>query len=278
MFAHRPLIIATKHRKEQVIAPLLEAELGVVCFTDPDFDTDDFGTFTGEVPRRLDPISAAREKCLRAMERNQCDLGIASEGSFGPHPQAFFINADDEWLIFIDARHQLEIVVREISTETNFNQAAINNRQSLMDFALASGFPGHGLILRGHSHTESEIHKGITELSSLLSIFLQMQDKGQSITAETDMRACFNPSRMKVIGAATQKLIEKIKSRCPQCHLPGFGITQAVRGLPCRWCTRPTGQLLHFQYECQHCQYLTLVTPPQRPTSADPMHCEFCNP
>jgi hypothetical protein len=95
VFQNRKIIIATKHEKEQVIAPILEKELGVNCFVDETFDTDALGTFTGEIERELDPISTVREKCLRAMKANNCDLGIASEGSFGAHPSMFFINADD---------------------------------------------------------------------------------------------------------------------------------------------------------------------------------------
>jgi hypothetical protein len=102
MFENRKLIIATKHHKERVIAPILEQELGVQCFIDETFDTDLLGTFTGEVEREQDAIETAREKCLQAMEKNNCDLGIASEGSFAPHPTLFFIHADDEILIFID--------------------------------------------------------------------------------------------------------------------------------------------------------------------------------
>lgn len=33
-------------------------------------------------------------------------LGIASEGSFGPHPSMFFISADDEFLIYMDKKQQ----------------------------------------------------------------------------------------------------------------------------------------------------------------------------
>jgi len=79
IFQNRRLVIATKHAKEKVIAPLLEKELGVECFTDESFDTDILGTFTGEVERKSDPISTARQKCLMAMEANDCDLGGASE-------------------------------------------------------------------------------------------------------------------------------------------------------------------------------------------------------
>lgn len=85
MFEGRKLIIATMHQKETVIAPILEKALGVHCFIDQTFDTDLLGTFSGEVERKLDPIATAKEKCLRAMRANNCDLGIASEGSFGAH-------------------------------------------------------------------------------------------------------------------------------------------------------------------------------------------------
>jgi hypothetical protein len=90
MFKGRSLVIATKHEKEKVITPLLEEALGVVCFIPEGFDTDTLGTFTGEIERKLDPISTARQKCLMAMKVSNCDLGIASEGSFGPHPSLFF--------------------------------------------------------------------------------------------------------------------------------------------------------------------------------------------
>jgi hypothetical protein len=33
-----------------------------------------------------------------------CDLGVASEGSFGSHPSIFIASADDEFLIFIDTK------------------------------------------------------------------------------------------------------------------------------------------------------------------------------
>jgi hypothetical protein len=40
MFKGRKLLIATKHEKEKVIAPILEKELGVSCFVINDFDVD----------------------------------------------------------------------------------------------------------------------------------------------------------------------------------------------------------------------------------------------
>ena len=115
IFKGRKLLIATKHEKEKVIAPILEKELGVKCFVVKNFDTDKLGTFTGEIDRIDDPITTVRNKCIMAMELMNCDLAIASEGSFGAHPTIYFVPADDEFLIFIDKKNGLEIIAREIS-------------------------------------------------------------------------------------------------------------------------------------------------------------------
>ncbi len=278
MFEGRKVIIATKHQKERVIAPILEKGLGVRCFTNACFDTDLLGTFTGEVERNLDPISTVREKCLRAMKLNNCDLAIASEGSFGPHPSLFFINADEEFLIFIDTKNKIEVIVRELSTSTNFNGKEIQSLKELVAFAEEIGFPEHGLILRKSKSENSEIYKGITEKETLIKTFEQLFSKYNSVYVETDMRAMHNPSRMNVIEQATQKLVEKIKSCCPQCQMPGFGITDAKKGLACSLCGSPTNSTLSFISTCQHCQYTKEDMYPNQKTEEDPTFCNYCNP
>ena len=278
MFQGRKVIIATKHQKESVIAPILEKELGVSCFTDEAYDTDALGTFTGEVERELDPISTAREKCLRAMKINNCDLGVASEGSFGPHPSMFFVNADDEFLIFIDTKNNIEIIVRELSTSTNFNGKQIESQKELMVFAEDIGFPKHGLILRKSKNENTEIHKGITDIETLKKSFEQLHSKYNSVYAETDMRAMYNPTRMDVIKKATDKLVQKIKSACPHCQMPGFGITDAKKGLACSLCGLPTNSTLSFIYVCQHCQFTIEEMYPNKKTTEDPTYCNYCNP
>lgn len=278
MFQNRKLIVATKHKKDEVIAPILERELGVICFVDETFDTDTLGTFTGEVERELDPISTVREKCLRAMKINKCDLGIASEGSFGPHPSMFFVNADDEFLIFIDAKNNIEVIVRELSTSTNFNGRQIQSQQELFEFANQIGFPNHGLILRKSKDENIDIYKGITETKILERTFEHLCSKYQSAYAETDMRAMYNPTRMKVIEMATLKLVQKIKSACPQCQMLGFGVTDARKGLECSLCGAPTNSTLSYIYVCQHCNFTKEEMFPNNKTTEDPTYCDFCNP
>jgi hypothetical protein len=278
MFQDRKLIIATKHEKEKVIAPLLEEALGVLCFVSKDFDTDLLGTFTGEIERKLDPITTIRQKCLTAMELSNCDLGMASEGSFGPHPSMFFVSADDEFLIFIDKKNDLEIIVRELSIATNFNGKEVKNEEELLEFAHSVNFPSHGLILRKAKAENSNIIKGITDMSQLKEAFYKLMKDFNSVYAETDMRALYNPSRMKVIEAATQKLIAKINSLCPQCSKPGFGITDAKKGLACRLCGSPTNSTLSYICVCQYCKHTKEEMFPHEKTTEDPMYCDYCNP
>lgn len=278
MFQNRKLLIATKHQKERVIAPILEKELGVTCFVDGAFDTDTLGTFTGEVERELDPVSTAREKCLRAMKLSNCDLGIASEGSFGSHPSIFFVSADDEFLIFIDTLNNIEVIVRELSTSTNFYGKQIQTQKELFEFADQAGFPTHGLILRKSKDEKIDIHKGITDLENLKKSFEHLYSKYNSVYAETDMRAMYNPTRMNVIEKATKKLVQKIKCSCPQCQMPGFGVTDAKRGLNCSLCGSPTNSILSYIYVCQQCEFTKEEMYPNNITTEDPTYCDYCNP
>lgn len=278
MFINRKLVIATKHRKESVIAPILEKELGVICFVDETFDTDLFGTFTGEVERKLDPVATARAKCLRAMKLNDCALGVASEGSFGPHPSMFLINADDEILVFIDTLNNIEVIVRELSSSTNFNGSQIQSENELLKFAEKAGFPSHGLIVRKAKEENAEIHKGITDGEILISTFQRLYSAFSSVYVETDMRAMYNPSRMSVIEKATEKLVQRIKSVCPQCEMPGFGVTGTKKGLECGLCGSATNSILSYISLCQHCQFESEELYPNGKRSEDPTYCDHCNP
>jgi hypothetical protein len=278
MFNGRKLIIATKHKKESVIAPILEKSLGVRCFTDETFDSDTLGTFTGEIDRKLDPIATVRQKCLLAMKLNNCDLGVASEGSFGSHPTLFFASADDEFLIFIDKKNNLEIIARELSMDTNFNGSEIENEKDLLEFAESVKFPSHGLILRKSKTDHSDIIKGITKLQDLKKAFHLLYKNFNGVYVETDMRAMYNPSRMTVIENATKKLVAKLNSCCPQCNIPGFGITDAKKGLECSLCGSATNSTLSYIYICQHCQHTKEAMYPHKKTTEDPMYCDYCNP
>ena len=278
MFTQRKLLIATMHEKEKVIAPLFEKELGVHCFVIPDFDSDVLGTFTGEIERKDDPITTLKNKCLMALALTDCDMVIASEGSFGPHPSLFFAHANDEIVLFLDKKNKLEIIARELSLETNFNGAEIKNELQLREFAEKVNFPSHGLIVKKTKEDCTEVEKGITDWDTLNIIFQKFIQQFGMTYVETDMRAMYNPTRMKVIEKAIKKLLAKIQSCCPRCFTPGFAITDAKPGLPCNLCHGPTRSTLSYIYTCQKCSFTKEDKFPNKKLTEDPMYCDFCNP
>ncbi|NOT74907.1 MAG: hypothetical protein HOP08_08245 [Cyclobacteriaceae bacterium] len=276
MFQGRTLLIATKHKKERVMAPLLEAHLGVKCIPTCGLDTDLFGTFSGEVDRKEDPLNTLRNKCLKAMELHHADLAVASEGSFGPHPSLVFVSADDELVLLLDAKANFEVMGRELSVSTNFDGSQITTVNQLIDFASHVNFPSHGVITRPSKDDYSGMTKGITGWRVLRKAFQALIKKYGNCYVETDMRALFNPTRMKVIDKATQKLIERVNSCCPACNTPGFGITSVERGLPCSVCKMPTRASKYLIHSCQKCEYV--VKYPVASVFEDPRYCDFCNP
>jgi hypothetical protein len=278
MFEGRTLLIVTKHEKEKVISPILERDLGLKCVVTENFDTDILGTFTGEVERVDKPIIAARKKCLLAMELTNYDLAIASEGSFGAHPTIFFAPADDELMLLIDKKNDLEIAVRELSTDTNFNGCEIKTEEELMEFAERAQFPSHALIIRKAKNDYNEIIKGITCQEQLKSTFNYFITNYGSSFIETDMRALYNPTRLKVIEKLTKKLSDKINKLCSVCKTPGFGITDAKKGLPCQICNFPTRSTLSYIYSCQKCSFSYEEKYPNGKNVEDPMWCDLCNP
>ncbi len=280
MFKGRRLVVATMHGKERLIGPLLEEALGVqvVVPATSSFNTDMFGTFSGEIERTLDPLATARQKCIAACKAMNETLAVASEGSFGPHPVRMFIPADEELILLKDTQNDIEIAARITSTNTNFGGEEINTWDALKTFATNAGFPEHALILRDAKDSNQHIYKGITSWSELEEKFKSLLSIRSSVFVETDMRAHLNPTRMKIIALAIEKLIEKIDTCCPTCGSPGFDVTDVIEGLPCSVCMLPTRSIKSLIYKCKKCSHSSEKLYPKGKTKEDPMFCDNCNP
>lgn len=259
------------------MAPVLEKALGVECIVYRELDTDQLGTFSGEIERQDDPLSTARLKCQLAMERSGFDLAVASEGSFGAHPSIPFVAADDELVLLLDTENNLEVVGREISTATNFAGQYVENFSALCTFAERVQFPSHALILKNREKNFDRVIKGINSWLSLEEAYKYLLAETPRIFAETDMRAMYNPSRMKVIEKATENLAADLLSTCERCGQPGFAVKDVIRGLPCRWCGSPTRSVKTLIYRCEKCGFENLVANPEQ-SKEDPMYCDVCNP
>lgn len=279
---NRVAILATMHQKERAIAPILESQFGVKVQVPENFNTDYFGTFTREIKRLGTQIEAARFKAEKALEMTGETLAIASEGSFFPHPAFPFVSCDREIVLLLDKQHNLEIMGQEISSQTNHSHKSIKTLQEAFVFADKIGFPEHGLVVmvNPHSIDNQEIFKGINTKNKLIeSVEKSLKlSSDETIHIETDMRAMYNPNRMKVIEAATHNLIKKINQRCPQCFCPGFDVIERQSGLPCGLCHTPSSLILLDVYECQRCNFRKERQFPDGKQTADPSQCMYCNP
>ncbi len=274
----RVAALATRHGKEAIVAPILaSAGLEIVV---ADVDTDRFGTFSGEIPRRGTPLDVAERKARAAISRSGLDLGLASEGSFGPDPMLPFTTSDVELVVLVDDVHG--IVVHEQSISLGVAVTAITvgldiPDSELIEFCRRAGFPNQGLICRPADGRPERITKAITTADGLRrSIELAATGSSDRMAiVEPDLRAHLCPSRRPVIAAAAARLAARLERRCPACGSPGFGRERFEPGRRCGWCHLPTEQPAARVESCPRCEHEE-----RQPTAgaADPVDCRHCNP
>ena len=278
LFQNRTLAIVTKHQKERAILPVLNPLMGCDMTVLDGFDTDIFGTFNGEIDRVKNPMDTLKDKCSAGLDNLDWELGVASEGSFGPHPYIPFVNANEEWLILIDRKNGLEIIERSISTDTNFHQEEIEHLGNLFQFAKRIGFPEHGIILKDAEKNAKHTIDKMSSMEELIEGYYRLKRVSDTVFAETDMRACYNPTRMAHIHELSNQLARTLASECPQCQFPGFKVQHVISGLPCECCETPTRKALKHIQECKRCGHMHTLTYPAGLRTADPGNCDRCNP
>jgi len=274
-------VIATMHGKERVIAPLLAEALRLDCIVPSAFDTDRFGTFTREIERTGSQLDAARAKIAAAFEHApSARVAVASEGSFGPHPQIPLVPLAREIVVMKDRVSGLELIGHHAGMETNFSHAVVADLAGANAFAERARFPGHGVIVMGCIDQQPApgraLIKDIGDWADLQRAVETVIATCGAAFVETDMRAHRNPTRMRTIKRATLDLVRRFRSLCPICARPGFAITQRLFGLPCSWCGGPTLALKADVYSCEGCGYREEHA--VKAATADPGQCGECNP
>ena len=278
MLEGRSLFIATNHHKEAVIQPILERELNVNCFSIPLFNTDQFGTFSGEVERSQSPVETLKAKCQLGFDVTACDLVIATEGSFGAHPDLPFCAAHDELILLMDFKNNVSFSARILTTETNFQGKKIRSEEELIAFGESIDFPNQAIILRNEEQSMLYLKKGINDWDELLTAFRVCMRRHDNVFVETDMRAMHNPLRMKQIEQLTLKLMAQLKVLCPSCEMPGYEVTSILPGLPCWICETPTSSVLKHVLTCTACQHQEEIYFPNGRQTEEPTFCPACNP
>lgn len=259
--------------------------LGLELVVADQIDTDDFGTFTGERPRPADAATTCRLKAEAALDATGANLGMAIEGSFGPHPAIPFLPLAIEWMTFVDRRHDLVISERLQGPPTNFSHFVIAPGADPASWLERIGFPAHGVIVRPHRDDPHRSDPVPIVRGLQCSQALEQAIRGAAACStdglallETDMRAHRNPTRMATIRRLAFRLVRRVRTLCPSCGSPGWGLVGRRPGLPCGWCGLPTDLLRAEIHGCVHCDHRTEVPRRDGLLRADPQHCPHCNP
>ena len=275
MFENRKIIVATKHGKEKIFEKVLQSTLKGEYFAPENFDTDKFGSFSGEIERTLSAKETVKQKCLAAMEKYNLDIALASEGSFGNHPLYYYTPYNEEWVVLVDLKNELEIYGVNRTTEVCYEKKSIANWDELIDFLEKIDFPHQNVIIKNKEEEGKIICKDAISYEQIKHS-IQKSNIPFPIYIETDLRAMHNPTRRKSIEKAVENLLQNIQSVCPKCSTPGFVITQTQSGLPCNTCGLPTKSIAYTIKNCRKCSYELKEKVSKQ--YEEPQFCDFCNP
>jgi hypothetical protein len=269
-FTGARLAFLTMHDKLPLVTPAL-APLGFMLELATGFDTDQLGTFSGDIARQLTPVEAALKKAWLAVELTGCRYGLGSEGSFGGGPMPGLVNWDQEILALVD-RDSGQRIIASAAGPVGVGPILAQNEAELR-LALSRDTPGQGRIIRLSC---GQFQKGLTNADEIVSLLREQgwQD-GCMLQLQPDLRAMCCPERQQYIGKAAVQLALQLQQRCPKCQAPDFSIKQRSRGLPCLVCQTPTSQVQFEHLRCDCCGYQQTNEITEQ---ADPQYCPCCNP
>ena len=279
--AGRTAVLATMHGKEAAIGPVLARFTGLRVVVPDGFDSDRFGTFSREIPRTGSALDAARAKIAAGFAcRPDATVGLASEGSFGPHPSLPFVPLGTELVLLVDRVHGLELAGWHRAPAPFARGERVTSLEAARALATRLGFPAQGLLVMamadGAPAPQHGLHKALATPAALAAaVAPELAARGEA-WLETDLRAHRCPPRMRRIRRATLALVRAWMRRCPACARPGFVPAAPVPGLPCGWCLRPTALPRAHRLHCDGCGHD--AERPMRQPFADPGHCDLCNP
>ena len=277
-YVHKRIALTTKHDKLRFIKPAFDEYVGCELF-EVNLDTDQLGTFSGEIERIAPPLETAIQKARLGMKETGLLLGIASEGSVGPDPVVPFIHSNIEQLVLVDDENG--IVISEIHRSFDITAATITAApdQDLTSFLEKADFPNHALIVRPNTQIKSNCIKGITnyeQLMGAIDISSQLSPNG-FVVIESDLRAMHSPSRQRNIEEVAKLLAMRVNLLCPNCQIPGWGRVGYEKGLNCSECELENPDAIRQEklgcVKCDHVELGKVIA-----SVLDPAQCNFCNP
>lgn len=273
------IYFATKHGKADIIRQLLNKH-AIRC-QEVKVDTDQLGTFSGEVERPGGVRETLRLKIALGMkEMPNGRLFLASEGSFGPHPAYMgLVTANVECLLFYDRQLDIEILGEYVCMSPVTGKKTVGPHDDFRAILSDFRFPSHGVIVHPEDSFQP-IFKGLHEENQVVQAMHESfaySHTGKVFIA-TDLRANHNPTRREAIYKAAEDLMNRLASRCPSCDVPGFAVARGVPGLPCVECGNASEAAVAVESTCVKCEYIERGPRPDGKKFIQPFECQCCNP
>ena len=278
-YSGRSIALATQHGKERALALPISWGLGAeleLCAV----DTDQLGTFSGEIPRLSDAVATCVAKARLGMQASGLPLGLASEASFGPHPAMPMLPVGMELLVFVDEERTLSVMEQRLEWRTNYSHTVLEPDGDPGPWLAQVQFPSHAVIVRPAAHEAGLLFKALNGTAALAEAIARCRaaDPNGRVWLETDMRAHCNPTRMRSIRRLGVELVRRLRTPCPECGCPGWGLLNTQPGLPCRECGTATELTLSEIWGCQQCGARREQPRRDGRLQADPGQCPWCNP
>ncbi|WP_420220544.1 DUF6671 family protein [Mycobacterium marinum] len=276
-YAGALIAMGTMHGKEHQVAPAFATTLRARVVAPAGIDTDQFGTFAGEVTRAKTPLAAATAKARIAMGSADVPYGLASEASY--HTWYGMAAMHEEILVFVDDTRDIRVFEGVNVPGAPGPPTVVDTADDAVRAAHRFGFPQQGAIVKTRIGGQVQVFgKGITDADTLIQVVGAAMAAGDhhSVMVEPDLRAHHNPTRRDVLTTLAARLANRLATHCPSCSCPGYGKVAVREGLACRTCGWPTSVVSADILACPACEHYARVERNQ--ALADPRHCPQCNP
>ncbi|QLI82986.1 hypothetical protein HZU75_16475 [Chitinibacter fontanus] len=272
----RLVVVASRHDKAAAIARPMHKLLGVQLWSPPDLDTDQFGTFSGDVPRPGTPIEMLRAKIALCRRLFPNPIMLASEGAYSQHPIFPSLGLAQEWMMWDDADNGLVLIEHKTRITPFYYATRLESSEQLAPQLERCGWPKLAVTLHA-ADLNVPSFKGLRATAEIEHALAHLQGLGaQQIQLATDMRAHLHPPRQRTLRHLAARLARRVRTACPQCQQLGFGARFCETGLACSDCNTPSQQLKMRGVRCEHCGYGHASW--QASGYADPYYCTYCNP
>lgn len=268
------VVFATRHGKQNQAAAAFHERLAVRVIAPDHIDTDQFGTFTGDIERTQTPRQAALDKALLGIALTGHPYALASEATYSSNWGV--LARHHELLLFHDIERDITLTENTVVTIRGHGTTTVAGAEDALAVAGRFGFPATHAVALVEDGVAVVARKGLADPDALHAAVTELLARGGPVHIGPDYRAHGNPERRVVLTSLAERMADRLTQSCPACRMPGWGVVGVERGLPCEVCGEPTAGIAADVYGCGMCDATRPAPRPHATISAQ--WCDACNP